>query len=51
MSAKYLKILLPNNVGRAMAAGPGPLNSAAMGPLLWEFMLEINQPEVTTSTL
>lgn len=24
--------LLPNRVGRAIAAGPGPLNSAAMGP-------------------
>ena len=28
------KYLLPNRVGRAMAAGPGPENSAAMGPRL-----------------
>jgi hypothetical protein len=28
--------LLPKREGRAMAAGPGPLNSAAMGPRrLW----------------
>ena len=27
-----IDILLPNKVGRAMAAGPGPLNSAAIGP-------------------
>ena len=29
-----LNLILPNKVGRAIAAGPGPLNSAAMGPRL-----------------
>ena len=27
-------IILPNRTGKVMAAGPGPANSAAMGPLL-----------------
>ena len=27
-------IILPNRTGKVMAAGPGPANSEAMGPLL-----------------
>ena len=34
MLSHYNTHSLPNSVGRAMAAGPGPENSAAMGPRL-----------------